>query len=232
MQQHHTSALSNRGPILEVIKLLCWNKPYSTAMEIGSGTGAHLELFAQAFPQITWQPTEFVPPSTSSSEDDDRAYKQYGKIGSYQALGGPLQTLDANLARFPNVRKAVELDVTNTQQHIDALSANSFDLIHAGNLLHVAPFPSATDGFFKVASRALKHEHGALTLYGPFKRSNTFVSSGDSSFDAMLREKNAQFGLRDLESEVLPIAEKHGFKLQAMIQMPANNLLLVFSKQL
>ena len=68
---HHPSALRNRGPISEVlVKILPRGKghqgPYH-ALEIGSGTGAHLELFAEKLPHFSWQPSEYVPEGTGPS---------------------------------------------------------------------------------------------------------------------------------------------------------------------
>ena len=37
------------------------------AAEISAGTGALLELLAPAFPNITWTPTEFIPPQRVTS---------------------------------------------------------------------------------------------------------------------------------------------------------------------
>ncbi len=48
----------NKGPILEVLRRYCGQG--GTALEIGSGTGQHAVFFAEALPQLCWQPTELA----------------------------------------------------------------------------------------------------------------------------------------------------------------------------
>ena len=50
------------------------------AAEISAGTGALLELLAPAFPNITWTPTEYIPPQRVTSTDTQWA--RWGKIGT------------------------------------------------------------------------------------------------------------------------------------------------------
>ena len=67
-QHHHPSALRNRVPILRALMeyLPGGEGLVGDAAEISAGTGALLELLAPAFPNITWTPTEFIPPQASS----------------------------------------------------------------------------------------------------------------------------------------------------------------------
>ena len=48
-------------------------------------------------------------------------------------------------------------------------------------------------------------------------------------FDASLKRRNSDWGLRDLE-EVTRVAAGHGFARQQIVRMPANNLTVVFTK--
>ena len=66
------------------------------AAEISAGTGALLELLAPAFPNITWTPTEFIPPQRVTSTDTQWA--RWGKIGRGAQ---DLTTIDAHLSHFP-----------------------------------------------------------------------------------------------------------------------------------
>lgn len=50
------SADRNKVPILEVLKTLLTGEEF--VLEIGAGTGQHACFFAEAFPEVTWQPTE------------------------------------------------------------------------------------------------------------------------------------------------------------------------------
>jgi hypothetical protein len=158
-----------------------------------------LELFAPAFPNTVWQPTEYVPSTQAESEQD--AFLKYGKIGT-QHENGSLATLDHNLKQFSNVLPAKALDLTQTSS-FSALP-HSVDWIHAGNVVHVAPYPSATVGFFELGNRLLRNDDhkGRLTLYGPFKRHGKFVSPSDEEFDQYIGKKNELFGLGNVEFQL------------------------------
>jgi hypothetical protein len=50
------------------------------------------------------------------------------------------------------------------------------------------------------------------------------------NFDESLKARDASWGVRDLES-VLELANENGLVLVKKIEMPANNLSLIFSKK-
>ncbi len=52
----------------------------------------------------------------------------------------------------------------------------------------------------------------------------------DRKFDTLLRTQNPEWGIRDLE-DVVDAAEKVGLELLQTIDMPANNLSLLFCKK-
>ena len=55
--QHHPAALRNRVPICEILQKIM-KSVKGRALELGSGTGAHLEYFAPRFPDLTFLPSE------------------------------------------------------------------------------------------------------------------------------------------------------------------------------
>jgi hypothetical protein len=71
---------------------------------------------------------------------------------------------------------------------------------------------------------------GVLAIYGPFKYGGRFTTASNAAFDAMLRERDPQSGLRDFEA-VNALAEAVGLKLSADHAMPANNQLLVWKNR-
>jgi hypothetical protein len=83
---HHPSALRNREPIAAKIAEILGPAAAATplrALEIASGTGAHLEFFAEKFPLIKWQPSEYVPPAEDGQEyRTEEQLASVGKIGS------------------------------------------------------------------------------------------------------------------------------------------------------
>jgi hypothetical protein len=50
------------------------------------------------------------------------------------------------------------------------------------------------------------------------------VSPDTPQFDANLRTRNPEFGLRDLQRELEPLAQQHGMRLKERIEMPAGNV--------
>ena len=68
-----------------------------------------------------------------------------------------------------------------------------------------------------------------LIIYGPFRRNGAHTSASNAAFDQSLRERNHQWGLREL-NQVTAIAAKAGFNNENVFSMPANNLTLVFQR--
>jgi SAM-dependent methyltransferase len=95
------------------------------------------------------------------------------------------------------------------------------------NMIHISPW-AATAGLMRGAGRLL--EAGApLCLYGPYRRAAVATAPSNEAFDESLRARDPEWGLRDLEA-VVAEAEKHGFTLDRVVEMPANNLSAVFRK--
>jgi hypothetical protein len=70
---------------------------------------------------------------------------------------------------------------------------------------------------------------GLLVLYGPFKRGGEHTAPSNAAFDSSLRRENPQWGVRDLR-EVEKAAAARGLLLSEIVEMPANNLTLVFER--
>jgi hypothetical protein len=68
---------------------------------------------------------------------------------------------------------------------------------------------------------------GILFLYGPYRRFGSHTAPSNEAFDAQLRAANSEWGVRDLEA-VAETARTEGLELEEIVEMPANNLSLVF----
>jgi hypothetical protein len=66
--------------------------------------------------------------------------------------------------------------------------------------------------------------------YGPYLENGTAVPS-NLDFDASLKRRNPDWGLRDLD-DVTRVAAEHGLTRRQVVRMPANNLSVVFAKTL
>jgi SAM-dependent methyltransferase len=121
-----------------------------------------------------------------------------------------------------NVETAVALDVQQAHWPV----AEGFDAVLCVNMIHISPWP-ATQALFRGAARVLAPT-GALILYGPYLEGGTAVQS-NLDFDASLKRRNPEWGLRELE-EVTRLAAMQGLQRQQLVRMPANNLTLVFAR--
>lgn len=95
------------------------------------------------------------------------------------------------------------------------------------NMVHIAPW-AATQGLMAGAGRLLP-KGVPLILYGPYIVPGVETAPSNLAFDANLRAQNPNWGLRDL-AEVEALAAAHGLLLDKQIEMPANNLSLIFLK--
>ena len=125
-------------------------------------------------------------------------------------------TADAGAA---NLREPIELDAAGTW------AVDHADAILCINMVHISPW-AATLGLLAGAARLLP-TGGPLILYGPYRRSEVETAESNEAFDRSLKARNPDWGLRDLE-EVIAAAEAKGLSLERVVEMPANNLTVVF----
>ena len=99
--------------------------------------------------------------------------------------------------------------------------------VFCANVIHIAPWRVA-EGLFAGAGRYLRSD-GLLLLYGPFKRDGKHTAMSNAVFDTSLREQDAEWGVRDI-ADVEKLAATVGLALLEAVPMPANNMILVFSR--
>ena len=104
--------------------------------------------------------------------------------------------------------------------------AGQFDAVLCINMIHISPWPATTALLRGTAQRLVPQ--GKLVLYGPFLENGQAVPS-NLEFDASLRRRNSEWGLRELE-EVTRLAATFNLQLQQVVRMPANNLTVVFTR--
>jgi len=68
-----------------------------------------------------------------------------------------------------------------------------------------------------------------LLIYGPYLVDDAPTAPSNLAFDADLRARDPAWGLRRLE-DVAQAAGRAGMALRERLSMPANNLLLVFTR--
>ncbi len=121
-----------------------------------------------------------------------------------------------------NFKKPLRLNVLD-----DPWPIESVDFVFCANMIHISPW-SCCLGLLRGSGQVVR-SGGALLLYGPFIEGEVPTAPSNESFDASLRSRNAEWGIRNLE-EVQSEALGQGLLLEERVSMPANNLLLVFRK--
>lgn len=170
------------------------------ALEIASGTGQHVCWFAKHLPQWTWQPTE--------------------------VHRGALYNIEVRVAEaeLDNVAEAQQLDVCTEPW---SAQAGSYDLVLCINMLHISPWV-ACGALMRGSANALRST-GLLVTYGPYFEDGVAPLPSNQEFDQSLRTHDPSWGIRTVAA-VQGEAQAAGLRLQARIDMPANNLLLVWAK--
>jgi hypothetical protein len=95
------------------------------------------------------------------------------------------------------------------------------------NVIHIAPWPVA-EGLFALAARRLRPD-GRLFVYGPFMRDGQHTAPSNAEFDASLRARNPDWGVRDTR-DLDALAAASSLRRIDMVAMPANNFVLVFGR--
>ncbi len=94
-------------------------------------------------------------------------------------------------------------------------------------MIHISPW-AATEGLIAGAADVLP-TGGVLFLYGPFLESGVETEPSNQDFDLSLKGRNPTWGLRGVD-DVSALGRLQGLTLQTRLEMPANNLALVYRK--
>lgn len=171
-----------------------------SALEIASGTGQHVAWFAAGLPHWTWQPS-------------DAHAGGFDSIAAWVAQQG-----------VANVRPPLLLDVMSDRWLADD---DRLDAIYCANMLHISPWATCA-GLMRGSARHLA-PGGLLITYGPYLEDGVPTAPGNLAFDESLRAQDPAWGLRRREDVELEAA-RAGLRLSARHAMPANNLLLAWTR--
>lgn len=172
-----------------------------TVLEIACGSGEHACFFAPKFPSLKWLPSDF----------DNDALVSTKSWADEIENNAPLQPRQLNAA-------SEDWPV----DHDDDIQA-----IFNANMIHISPWFVA-EGLFKGAGKYLPRG-GVFILYGPFKQDGDHTSDGNRNFDALLKSRDPEWGVRDL-ADIDGLARSAGLTLEHKIDMPSNNLSLIFRR--
>jgi cyclopropane fatty-acyl-phospholipid synthase-like methyltransferase len=168
-------------------------------LEIGSGTGQHAVYFADAFPELHWQSSDRI--------------ENHPGIHAWLADEGPA-----------NAIAPLELDVTVQPW---PLPPQSVDAVFSANTAHIMGWPGV-EAMFAGAAEVLV-DGGLFILYGPFNYRGRYSTEGNARFDAWLKSRDPQSGIRDFEA-LVRLGDSLGLRLHRDFAMPANNRMVVWVK--
>jgi hypothetical protein len=194
----------NHEPIWAVLGTRLAGKS-GDALEVGSGTGQHVVHFAREAPGITWWPSDLNEQHLKSID----AWRAHSKLA--------------------NLRAPLRIDLSDPAWWSQVQQQGPRDLLAlvCANVIHIAPW-NVAKGLFAGAGRALRAD-GRLFLYGPFKRDGQHTALSNAVFDTSLREGNPEWGVRDIV-DVEELARSASLALLETVEMPANNMIMVFGR--
>jgi Protein of unknown function (DUF938) len=198
----------NHEPIWAVLRTRLAGQS-GDVLEVGSGTGQHVVHFARETPDITWWPSDLNEQHLKS-------------IGAWRAH-----------TKLPNMQAPLRIDLSDhawwNKLQADGQGHGPRELLalFCANVIHIAPW-NVAEGLFAGAGRALG-ANGRVFLYGPFKRDGEHTALSNAVFDTSLREGNSEWGVRDI-ADVEKLARNAGLVLLETVEMPANNMILVFGR--
>jgi SAM-dependent methyltransferase len=195
----------NHQPIWAVLEKFLAGRS-GDVLEAGSGTGQHVVYFAEQTPDITWWPSDLNEAHLKS-------------IAAWRAH-----------AALPNIRPPLRIDLSDPAWPGAAPEGGELPKLLAvfcANVIHIAPWRVA-EGLFEGAARRLRDD-GRLFLYGPFKRDGKHTALSNSVFDTSLRNQDPDWGVRDI-TDLEKLAARVGLSLGATVEMPANNMILIFAR--
>ncbi len=128
-----------------------------------------------------------------------------------------------NEADLPNTPAPLLLDVSQKIWPVVEV-----DAVFSANAIHIMSWKSVISMISGVGR--LLPKTGQLVLYGPFNYNNAYTSKSNENFDAWLKDRNPESGIRNYEDlEIL--ANAADLYLQDDYEMPANNRILHWVKQ-
>lgn len=122
-----------------------------------------------------------------------------------------------------NLLAPIELDVRS-----NAWPISHADAMLCINMIHISPW-EATEGLF-LGAKGLLDPGSQLITYGPYRMHGEHTAPSNAAFDQSLRSRNPRWGVRDID-ELSELGARTGFVLQERVDMPANNMTLVWTRR-
>jgi SAM-dependent methyltransferase len=125
-------------------------------------------------------------------------------------------------AGLPNVLPPLALDVNAEPWPVEPV-----DAVFNANTVHIIAWPEV-ERLFAGIGRVLE-VGGLLCLYGPFNYGGRYTAPSNERFDAWLKNRDPDSGVRDFEA-LNDLAAAHGLALLRDVDMPSDNHTLVWQR--
>jgi SAM-dependent methyltransferase len=122
-----------------------------------------------------------------------------------------------------NLRAPTVLDVRQALWPL-----RTVDAMFTANTLHIMSWPEVMALFTGIGT--VLAPGGVFCVYGPFRYGGKYTSDSNRDFDRMLQERDPLSGMRDID-DIKVLARQHGLAMDADHDLPANNRLLIFTKE-
>jgi hypothetical protein len=174
-----------------------------TVLEVASGSGEHGALYAPRLPHLHWQPSDKDPNALASID----AWRRHAEV--------------------ENLLPPIEIDLLQFAADTVPAVANVAAMVNV-NMIHISPW-AACENLMALAEILLP-EGAPLCLYGPYKRDGQHTADSNVEFDSWLKSQDTSWGVRDLEA-VTSAAATRNLDLRNIVEMPANNLTVIFERR-
>jgi len=198
--QVHPASQRNAAPILEVLARILAPGRLAAGTVLEIASGTGYHAATFA---------EALPHLTWQPSDADADART--SIAAYVAVKA-----------LSNLRTPIALDAASATWPIDAVAA-----VVCINMIHISPW-TATQGLLRGCGRLLP-PGGHLITYGPYSIAGDFQADSNLAFDQSLRARNPTWGIRDV-NDVAREASGHALRHDQTVRMPANNLMLIFTR--
>jgi SAM-dependent methyltransferase len=121
-----------------------------------------------------------------------------------------------------NLLPPIELDV-----RWETWPITEADALLCINMIHISPFET-TEALFRGAQNLLRVGSHLIT-YGPYRLHGHHTAPSNAAFDLSLRSRDMRWGVRDIDA-LTELGGRTGFELERRVDMPANNMTLVWTR--
>ncbi|MCQ8185953.1 class I SAM-dependent methyltransferase [Parvularcula sp. BGMRC 0090] len=184
------------------------------------------EIIAGAFLRLCPQAERVLELASGSGEHAEAVLMRKPSL-SWQGSDPDAEARASTTVRMEEAGQPAPLTLDTREEAWWQEAGRPYDAVVAINMIHITAF-AGVEGLFQGAARLLG-EGGALFLYGPMSRRGALEES-NQRFDESLKSRDPDWGVRDLDDTLQPLAARFALYLDHTERVPANNHVVVFRR--